>query len=161
MRILASATVLVLSCAALAFAQAAASEEPQIALATRVRSLAENVLGPGLIRALTIADSGAMVLMRWESATYKPTQKIEESREQLYGESELVTGAILGALQSISRIRFSLLRKDGQVLAVGENTRGPGVAMTFSPLLGGGTHTPADPTNPGKKRTGGTAAAKD
>lgn len=143
---------------AVVFAQ---SEAKPVPMPTQVRSLAENVLGTGLIRGISITEGGATVLMRWEAATYRQSQKPEESRQQLFGEAELVTGSIMGGLRTVSRIRFTMGRKDGQVLASGVNTRGPGVSLTFSQLLGGGVHQALPPKVPDKPQTGGSSAAKD
>ena len=140
----------------------AQSEAKPVPVPTQVRSLAENVLGTGLIRSISITEGGATVLMRWEAATYRSGQKPEESRQQLFGEAELVTGSVMGGIRAVSRIRFSMGRKDGQVLATGVNTRGPGVSLTFSPLLGGGALQAAPPKPQDKpQNTGGTSAAKD
>jgi hypothetical protein len=157
--------VLALAVAALVgFASAAQAQEekPAIPTLTQVRSLAENVLGTGLIRGVSVTDSGATVLMRWEAATYRPEHKAEYARNQLFGEAELVTGSVMGGIRSVSRIRFSMARKDGQVLASGINTRGPGVTLTFSQLLGGGSFQSAPSKTPDKPvSSGGSSAAKD
>jgi hypothetical protein len=150
--------------ALLTFASGAQAQEekPGPPLLTQVRSLAENVLGTGLIRGVSITEGGATVLMRWEAATYRSEHKAEYARNQLFGEAELVTGSIMGGIRSVSRIRFSMARKDGQILASGINTRGPGVTLSFSPLLGGGSFQPAPPKTPDKPVSGGgTSAAKD
>ena len=146
----------------LASAAQAQPEPPTVAIPTKVRALAENVLGTGLIRSIALTDGGATLLMRWEAATYRSQHKQEQAREQLFGEAELVTGSIMGGIRSVSRIRFSMARKDGQVLASGVNTRGPGVTLTYSSLLGGGVHQAAPPKTQDKpQNTGGTSAAKD
>lgn len=146
----------------LASAVEAQSEKPPVPIPTQVRSLAENVLGTGLIRSISITEGGATVLMRWEAATYRREHKPEVAKEQLFGEAELVTGSIMGGIRSVSRIRFSMARKDGQVLASGVNTRGPGVTLTFSPLLGGGSLQAAPPKPDDKSQnSGGSSAAKD
>ncbi len=149
---------------ALVFGLSAAvhAQEPKpVPLQTQVRSLAENVLGTGLIRSISITEAGATVLMRWEAATYRPQHKVNEAREQLFGEAELVTGSIMGGIRTVSRIRFTMARKDGQVLATGVNTRGPGVTLMFSPLLGGGLHQVPPPKATNTPQTGGSSAAKD
>jgi len=156
------ATLVVVAFFGLSSAAHAQSEPPPVAIPTKVRSLAENVLGTGLIRSISVTEGGATILMRWEAATYRPQHKQGEAREQLFGEAELVTGSVMGGIRSVSRIRFSMARKDGQVLASGVNTRGPGVTLTFSPLLGGGIHQAAPPKTQDKpQNTGGTSAAKD
>jgi hypothetical protein len=159
-----SAAMLVAVAVLVGFASAAQAQEekPAVPVLTQVRSLAENVLGTGLIRGVSVTEGGATILMRWEAATYRAEHKAEYARTQLFGEAELVTGSIMGGLRSVSRIRFSMARKDGQVLASGVNTRGPGVTLTFSQLLGGGSYQAAPPKTPDKPaNTGGTSAAKD
>jgi len=140
---------------------AAQSESKPIAVQVQARSLAENVLGSGLIRGISITEGGATLLMRWEAATYRPQNKVDSTRAQLFGEAELVTGSIMGGIRSISRIRFSMARKDGQVLATGVNVRGPGVSLTFSQFLGGGVHQSAPPKANDTPQPGGSSAAKD
>jgi len=122
-------------------------------LADAARYLAENVLGKGMVRSVRIADDGQTVLIRWESATYRPSAALAESRELLMGEAELTTGSILGRLSDVHRVRFSLLR-GGRMLATGENIRGTGVKMAFAPELGGGTMAPL-PAPRGTKSTPG------
>jgi hypothetical protein len=156
--------VLALAAALVAFASAAQAQEekPAIPALTQVRSLAENVLGAGLIRGVSVTEGGATVLLRWEAATYRPEHKSEYARGQLFGEAELVTGSVMGGVRSVSRIRFSMARKDGQVLASGVNTRGPGVSLNFSQLLGGGSYQSAPSKTPDKPvSSSGSSAAKD
>lgn len=145
------------------FAAATSAQEATkpVPVQVQARSLAENVLGTGLIRAISITEGGATLLMRWEAATYKPQNKLDSTREQLFGEAELVTGSVMGGLRNISRIRFTMARKDGQPLATGVNVRGPGVSLTFSQLLGGGAHQSAPPKVNDTPRSGGSSAAKD
>jgi hypothetical protein len=128
--IVALATLLVL-----AFGQGQAEGST---LVQTVRSLAENVLGRGMVRWVRVS-SDSTVVMRWEAATYKPTNSREASRELLYGEAALVTGAVLGPLQDIHRLTFSMVRGE-QVLATGDISRSHGLTLTFSPVMGGGTH---------------------
>jgi hypothetical protein len=153
------AIVVLLGWSTAAYAQSGSTPVP---VQVQVRSLAENVLGSGLIRGISVTEGGATILMRWEAATYRLEHKPEEARGQLFGEAELVTGSIMGGIRSISRIRFSMARKDGQILATGVNVRGPGVSLTFTQLLGGGVQQAAPPKQPtDKPQTGGTSAAKD
>lgn len=156
------AVLAVIALVALASSAQAQEEKPALPLLTQVRSLAENVLGTGLIRGISVTESGATVLMRWEAATYRSEHKAEYARNQLFGEAELVTGSIMGGIRGVSRIRFSMARKDGQVLASGVNTRGPGVMLNFGPLLGGGSYQSTPSKTPDKPvSSGGSSAAKD
>lgn len=125
----------------------------------RARALAENVLGPGTVSSLSITEAGATVLMRWQSATYRPGNKLQATREMLYAEAELATGSIMGRLTDVSRVRFVILLKT-QAVASGENLRGKGVTLTFMPAFGGGTFTRQAPKGDPAKKSG-TTAAKD
>lgn len=124
------------------------------------RSLAENVLGSGTVKSLSLVEDGTKILMRWESATYRPANKMAATRELLYAEAELATGSILGRIKEVAAVRFSILIKD-QTMATGENLRGKGVSMVFAAALGGGTYTPRPPSDPKGSDRGGTSAAKD
>src|SRR3990170_2855174 len=79
-------------------------------LAAAARSLAENVLGAGSVTSLAVADRGATILIRWESATFRANQALEALREGLVAEAQLATGSILGRLHTVSRVRFSIRR---------------------------------------------------
>lgn len=122
-----------------------------------VRALAENVLGPGSVISVRASDDGAQVLMRWESATYKPTNHRPVTREMMYGEAQLATGSVMGQMHQIVRIRFTIVKKN-QMLATGENWRGRGVIMAFSTQLGGGVMKPSDPVYDPTRQRGGEGA---
>lgn len=142
-----------------AVSQAVAAPVEASSLAPQVRSLAENVLGGGTVKSISITDHGATVLMRWESATYKAENKQDTTRELMYAEAQLATGSVLGRLTEVTRIRFAILWK-GQMMASGENWRGRGVMLTFAPALGAGTYKPP-PEPKSTSKSGGTEAAKD
>jgi len=130
-------------------------------IAATARSLAENVLGRGTVTSLTLADQGATVLIRWESATWRPNLKVEAVRDGLVAEAQLATGSILGRLHTVSRVKFSIKRADA-VLATGENNRSSGLKLTFAASLGGGTYVPTAATGQTtRKPSGGTSSAKD
>jgi hypothetical protein len=104
-----------------------------------VTALAENVLGRGAVQAVRISTD-ATVVIRWEAATYRPQNSVAASRELLYDEASLVTGAILGSLRDVRRITFTLVR-GGQVWAAGEIAQSGDLVLRFAPQLGGGIHT--------------------
>lgn len=104
-----------------------------------VKSLAENVLGHGSVKAVRMS-ADATVVIRWEAATYRPQNSLAASRELLYDEAGLVTGAILGPLRDVRRITFTMVR-GGQVLATGDIARSQDLVLRFAPQLGGGTYT--------------------
>lgn len=131
-----AAIPIVLAVVLTAVSHAGASE-----LAPAARSLAENVLGAGSVTSLAVADRGATILIRWESATFRANQPLEALREGLVAEAQLATGSILGRLHTVSRVRFSI-RRAGELLATGENNRSGGLRLTFADALGGGTYVP-------------------
>lgn len=127
-------------------------------LASAARSLAENVLGAGSVTSLAVADRGATILIRWESATFRPNQKVDAVRDGLVAEAQLATGSILGRLYTVSRVKFSIKRADA-VLATGENSRSGGLKLTFAAPLGGGMFLPKPAAK--QRSGGGVDAVKD
>lgn len=111
-----------------------------------VKAIAENVLGRGSVKAVRVSTEAAVV-MRWDAATYRPQNSIAASRELLYGEADLVTGAILGSLRDIRHITFTMAR-GGRVLATGEVWRSQNLVLRLVPQLGGGTYTRPDSRQP-------------
>jgi hypothetical protein len=104
-----------------------------------VKSLAENVLGQGSVKAARVS-ANATAVMRWEAATYEPRNSTAASRELLHDEASLVTGAILGSLPDIRRVTFTMVR-GGRVLATGEVSRSQHLVLRLVPHLGGGFYT--------------------
>lgn len=121
-----------------------------------IRALAENILGRGTVKFVRVADEGATVVIRWESATYKPANSQAVTRELLYAEAALATGAILGPLPTVARVKFVIVHRD-RVLASGETWRVRGLTMAYADALGGGTYTEdsskVGPAAPGSDRT--------
>lgn len=146
-----------LAAATLLLASAAPAAPP--VLLEAARDLAENVLGPGTVKSVRSTDDGTQILIRWESPTFTRALTVEDAREMMYGEALLATGAILGQLRGIQRIRFTVLRTE-RMLATGENVRGQGVRITFVPELGG-AYTPPAPKQEKKRAPGGGAAAQE
>lgn len=108
-------------------------------LANIARNLAENVLGEGLVTSVRTADNDATVLIRWQSATYKPANTQAAVRELLYAEAVLATRSIMWGLGQVSRVRFTITQGE-HLLATGQATRAQGVSLMFAPALGGGTY---------------------
>ena len=107
-----------------------------------VKSIAENVLGRDSVKAVRVS-ADATAVMRWEATTYRTQNSIAASRELLYDEAVLVTGAILGSLRDIRRITFTMVR-GGQVLGTGEVSRSQNLVLRLVPQLGGGIYTKPD-----------------
>ncbi len=138
-----------ITCTLLAAAQVQAGSDFE----ALVRTLAENILGEGQVTSVHTVDNEATVLMRWQSATHKPSNSLTVTRELLYAEAVLASNSIMGPVQQVSRIRFTILSGD-QMLATGQSTRATGVSLMFAPELGGGryqvpTSTPR-PSLPGQ-----------
>lgn len=134
-------------------AQAGANE-----LAATVRNLAENVLGAGSVTSLAITDRGATILIRWESVTFRSGQSLEVVRDGLVVEAQLATGSILGRLYTVSRIKFSI-RRTGETLATGENSRSGGLRLAFADSIGGGTYVPKASGGQTKTKSGGGSSS--
>lgn len=120
------------------------------------KSLAENVLGRGSVTSVRTAADATMV-MRWEAATLRPQVPMTVSRELLYAEAELVTGAVLASLREVRRITFTIVRGP-TVLASGEARRFHDVVVRFVPELGGGAMTKIPSTPRGSAPGGGINA---
>lgn len=103
---LALLAVVVLSAASLAAAQEWAPSPDLVA-----RNLAENVLGEGTVRSVRVVSGGRQIVITWDAVLYRPTQTRAKNREQLRGEAELATGAVMGVLKP-SLIRFTMLLSD-------------------------------------------------
>ncbi|OFX28071.1 MAG: hypothetical protein A2Z07_05315 [Armatimonadetes bacterium RBG_16_67_12] len=108
-----------------------------------VRSLAENTLGTGTVKSVRTVDVGATVLISWESVTYKAANSAAATRELLYAEAALATGAVMGPLQDVRRIRFTIQKGD-RTLATGEVWRVRSLTLAFADELGGGTYKAAE-----------------
>lgn len=134
-----------------------ASRAGAAVLLEAITALAENVLGPGQVTSVRTSDNGTQVIIRWESATYKAGNKLATTRELMYSEAQLATGSIMGRIQEVTRVRFTIVKKK-QMLATGDNVRGRGVSLVFATHLGGGTYVPPEPKIDPTKRPGGDSA---
>lgn len=153
----APAVVTVLVAVALTLITVAQADATEFAYV--IRTLAENVLGTGTVKAVSATRDGSQVRLRWESATFRPRNIVAASRELLYAEAELALGSVVGRLSSVTRIRFSIMYQ-GLMLATGEYTRESGIALIFGTTLGGGTYVKGE-SAVGAARSGGTRAPKD
>ncbi len=98
------------------------------------RNLAENVLGPGTVRAVRVTSGGQQIVIAWDAVLYRATQTPSKNREQLRGEAELATGAVMGVLRP-QLIRFTILLKD-RPLAQGSRSA-DGFTITYAKELDG------------------------
>ena len=98
------------------------------------RNLAENVLGEGTVRSVQVGGGGQRITITWDAVLYRTTHTRAKNREQLRGEAELATGAIMGVLRP-QMISFSILLKER---AIAQGTRSPqGFAITYARDLDG------------------------
>jgi hypothetical protein len=111
-------------------AGAAAAPAAQVA-----RNLAENVLGPGTVRWVRVSSDGQRVDIAWETVLYHPAHSPQRNREQMRGEAELATGAIMGVLWPEAIYYFML--RDSRILARGRRTREGEFTITYATELGG------------------------
>lgn len=147
---LAGMVIIAVACGA---AEAKAAEPKAQPVAEAVRNIAESVLGADTVKIVKMADGGRTALIRWESATYRPTIKLADTREILYGEAMLTTSAVLSQMRSIVRIRFTLVRGT-RMLATGVNHRGRGLIIAFAIELGGGIYSPQFEEEPAPQAPG-------
>ena len=127
---------------ALAVALLSAPHTEATPLERSVRRIAETVLGEGTVQVVQVVHNGRVALVRWEAATYEPENPLAVTREILYGEAELTTGAVIARLPELIRIRFAIVHGK-EVLAQGETGRG-GLRLVFGSALGGGTYIPIE-----------------
>lgn len=119
----------ILSAASLAAAQERAPSPDLIA-----RNLAENVLGEGTVRSVRVISGGRQIVIAWDAVLYRPTHTRAKNREQLRGEAELATGAVMGVLKP-QLIRFTILLND-RPLAQGTRSS-DGFTITYAKGLDG------------------------
>jgi hypothetical protein len=98
------------------------------------RNLAENILGEGTVRSVQVGAGGQRIVIMWDAVLYRTTHTRAKNREQLRGEAELATGAIMGVLKP-QLISFSILLKER---AIAQGTRSPeGFTITYARDLDG------------------------
>ena len=123
-----------LAAVVLAAAPLAAAQEHLPPPELIARNLAENVLGEGTVRAVRVVSGGRQIVIAWDAVLYRPTHTRAKNREQLRGEAELATGAVMGVLKP-QVIRFTILLKDRPVA---QGTRSPeGFTITYAKELDG------------------------
>jgi len=120
----------VLAGAAAAPAPAQERPRPEV-IAT---NLAQNVLGEGTVRWVRVSADGRQIALAWDAVLYRSTQTPQRNREQLRGEAELATGAIMGVMRP-EVIYFSIWL-GARTIARGRRTPG-GFTITYARELGG------------------------
>jgi hypothetical protein len=125
----------VVGAAALVFtASAPTVAQQRVPAAVVARNLAENILGEGTVRSVQVGAGGRQIVITWDSVLYRPAHTRAKNREQLRGEAELATGAIMGVLRP-ELISFRILLKER---AIARGTRSPGgFTITYARDLDG------------------------
>lgn len=113
----------------------AADETAADETAAIAKNLAENVLGKGLVRTSRVTDGGKSVVMVWETATYKPTNTQQFTRELLQTEAQFVAAAIFRVLTGVRALQFEIVR-GRRSLCNGEYSRDRPPRITYAPELG-------------------------
>lgn len=120
--------------AALAGAPPAAAQESRPSPELIARNLAENILGEGTVRSVRVEGGGRRITISWDAVLYRSTHTRAKNREQLRGEAELATGAIMGVLKP-QAIHFTIWLGSR---AIAQGTRSTdGLAMTYAKDLDG------------------------
>ncbi len=121
-------------------AGAVLAQDGSVAPEVIAKNLAENVLGEQMVKHVRVSSDGAQIDIHWESATFKPANSRETTRDLLKAEAELAGGAIMTIMRPIT-LRFVILLGE-KTLASGEMSRGGRFAITYasdlrgSPLVG-------------------------
>lgn len=126
--------VILILAAVLAAPAAVAAQAPAPPPELIARNLAENVLGEGTVRSVRVSAGGRQVAITWDAVLYRATHTLARNREQLRGEAELATGAILGVMKP-QLITFTILLNN-RPLARGTRSSS-GFTITYAKLLDG------------------------
>jgi hypothetical protein len=129
-----AAAALLAALAALSGVPSAAAQDSRPSPDRIARNLAENVLGEGTVRSVRVESGGRQIVISWDAVLYRTTHTRAKNREQLRGEAELATGAIIGVLKpKVIRLTIWLGTR-----AIAQGTRSAdGLAMTYAKDLDG------------------------
>jgi hypothetical protein len=97
------------------------------------KNLAQNVLGEGTVRSVTVSRNRREIEIAWDAVLYRATNTPARNREQVRGEAELATGSIMGVLKP-DVIRFTIL-VGARAIARGERTQ-ERFTITYAQELG-------------------------
>lgn len=103
--------------------------------ATIAKNLAENVLGKGQVRSSRVVNDGRRVEIVWESATFKPQNTRDHTRELLRVEAEFASAAIFRVLTDVHDIQFEIILGK-RSLATGSASRVRPLLVTYATDLG-------------------------
>lgn len=104
--------------------------------ATIAKNLAENILGKGQVRSSRVVNDGRRVEIVWESATFKPKNARDHTRELLRVEAEFASAAIFRILTDVHDIQFEIVLGK-RSLATGSASRVRPLLVTYATDLGG------------------------
>lgn len=113
---------------------AAGAQDAQTA--TIAKNLAENILGRGQVRSSRVLNDGRRLEIVWESATFKPANTREHTRELLKVEAEFAAAAIFRVLTDLREMQFEIVLGK-RSLATGSASRARPLLMTYARDLGG------------------------
>ncbi|MBI3975142.1 MAG: hypothetical protein HY334_02015 [Armatimonadetes bacterium] len=105
-----------------------------------VKNLVENIIGRGTVKEAKIDQAAGIVTVTFESATFKPDQPKEDSREFISAEAKLASDVILiipdqlaaavPVLKQVKRVDLTLVYQ-GATLATATAVRNKEVQVTF------------------------------
>jgi len=114
----------------------AAGAQDAAATATIAKNLAENILGKGQVRSSRIVNDGRRLEIVWESATFKPANARDHTRDLLRVEAEFAASAIFRVLTNLREIQFEIVLGK-RSLANGTASRERPLLVTYASDLGG------------------------
>lgn len=114
----------------------AAGAQDAATTATIAKNLAENILGKGQVRSSRITNDGRRLEIVWESATFKPANARDHTRDLLRVEAEFAAAAIFRVLTNLREIEFEIVLGK-RSLANGTASRERPLLVTYASDLGG------------------------
>lgn len=100
------------------------------------KTLAENILGKGQVRASRSTNGGRGLVMAWESPTYRAHHPAAHTRDLLEAEAGLAWGAIWRVLRRVEVLEFEITA-GGRRLCTGTATRTHPLVIVYARDLGG------------------------
>jgi len=113
-----------------------ASAQDAATTATIAKNLAENILGKGQVRSSRIVNDGRRLEIVWESATFKPANTRDHTRDLLRVEAEFAAASIFRVLTALREMQFEIVLGK-RSLATGSASRERPLLVTYASDLGG------------------------
>ncbi|MGQ0550762.1 MAG: hypothetical protein ACT4PY_13950 [Armatimonadota bacterium] len=114
----------------------AAGAQDAATTATIAKNLAENILGKGQVRSSRITNDGRRLEIVWESATFKPANPRDHTRDLLRVEAEFAAASIFRVLTNVREMQFGIVLGK-RSLATGSASRERPLLVTYASDLGG------------------------